>query len=61
MDNWISRAIDKDSDWVLTLYYKNIVQKHNQEFLVCDFTCIIGEVIKALYTTTFLVLVNDIT
>ena len=44
LDNEISRAIDGDADWVVTLYYKNLVTKKLKEFQVCDYTCIIGEV-----------------
>ena len=36
--------VDKDSDWVIQIWFKNSQFTYEEEYIVCDWTCLIGEV-----------------
>ena len=40
---WLSN-FDKDADWVVHLWFKNFLFTYEEEFLVCDWTCLLGEI-----------------
>ncbi len=39
---WLG-GVDQDSDWVVHIWFKNFFFSYETEFLVCDWTCLVGE------------------
>lgn len=39
----IDIGLDGDADWVLYLWFQNFLFKYEEEYQVCDVTCLIGE------------------
>ncbi len=45
MDDWhYLRSMDKGADWILHLWFKNFLFTYETEYVVCDWTCLIGEI-----------------
>lgn len=40
---WL-RGLDGDSDYVVHLWFKNFQFDYEHEYVVCDQTCLVGEV-----------------
>ena len=36
--------MDKKAEWVVYLWFKNFQFQYDQEYTVCDYTCLIGEI-----------------
>lgn len=41
--SWTS-SIDNNPDWIVTVWFKNFKFEYEEEYLVCDYTCVIGEI-----------------
>ncbi len=41
--SWLA-PLDRDSDWIVHLWFKNFFFTYEAEYLVCDWTCLVGEV-----------------
>lgn len=37
------KYLDKDADWTVHIWFKNFFFTYEQEFVVCNWTCLIGE------------------
>ena len=40
----VLQVLDEGADWILVIFFKNFNYKEEKEYLVCDFTCLVGEV-----------------
>ena len=43
MTSWLS-GIDNNPDWIVYIWFKNYQFKYEQEYMVCDATCLLGEI-----------------
>ena len=36
--------MDNGADWIVYLWFKNFQFQYDREYLVCDYTCLLGEI-----------------
>lgn len=37
-------SLDNGAEWVLVLWFKNLLFQYEHEYIICDYTCVVGEI-----------------